>query len=336
MKTIALLCSGFDLMGIGAIAAGFTPIWSLEINPKLAEVAAANLKHKIYVESILDFDWSKAERPAHLHISPPCQNASIANAKGGETDLDMAIAAACCEALEIYQPDSFTLENVRGYQKFKAFQSIIDKLWGLGYWANVEVLNAADFGVPQTRDRVIVRAIKGGFPMPLLFNKKRMGWYEAIADLIPTLPESSFAEWQLKLMPGVYKDCVIDVQNVGRIPTVRQSIEPSFTMTAGCFRRKSSVPKVFLANGSANNSRDVTVVDSETPSFTITASQSKGLLRSWLECGKVVSLTPRAIARLQTLSDWYKLPENNALAGTGIGNGVPCLMAQRILESVCF
>jgi DNA (cytosine-5)-methyltransferase 1 len=299
-------------MGIGAIAAGFDPIWSLEIDPRLAEVAAANLGHKIYVESIVGFDWSKADRPDHLHISPPCQNASVANRKGGETPLDIAIADECCKAIRTYIPDSFTLENVCGYQKFKAFQKIIDCLWGLGYWVNAEVLNSADFGVPQTRNRVIVRAVRGGFPLPLQFINKRMGWYEAIEDLIPDLQESIFAKWQLKLLPELYRDCLTD----------------------GVLRRPCKARKAFLVNGTANNNRDVTVVDAVTPSFTVTASQAKRPLRSWLENGRVVTLNSRAIARLQTLPDWYKLPDNNPLAGIGIGNGVPCLMAKRVLESV--
>jgi len=313
MKTFASLCSGFGLMDVGAEQAGYEPVWGVEVDPQLAEVAEANLKHSIYSQSMIDFNWSKADRPDHLHISPPCQNASVANAKKGETDLDMAIAQSCCEALEYYQPDSFTLENVRGYQRFAAFQLIVDKLWSLGYWVNADVLNAADFGVPQDRDRLIVRAVKGGFPLPLAHTTKRIGWYDAIADLIPSLPDSSFAQWQLDRLPEMYKTAV-------------QSLTQN---------QCGNKLKAFAVNGTANDrGSTVTVVDADKPIFTIGASQDKRPVRSWLENGRVVALNSRCLARLQTLPNWYELPEKASLAGKGIGNGVPCLMGQRIMEAI--
>lgn len=336
MKTFASLCTGFGLMDIGAQQADYQPIWGVEIDPILAEVAEANLQHYIYSQSMIGFKWSKADRPDHLHISPPCQNASIANSKKGETELDLAIAQSCCDALDYYQPDSFTLENVRGYQAFKSLHKIVDKLWGLGYWVNADVLNAADFGVPQDRHRLIVRAVKGGIPLPLQQESKRSGWYAAIEDLIPNLTESSFAQWQLNLLPEMYKTMLTDSgKNASRVATVRKECDPNFTATASSLIRPSHTPKAFIVNGMANShGRDVTVADADSPVFTITASQSKRPLRSWLENGRVVSLNSRAIARLQTMPDWYELPSKAALAGKGIGSGVPCLMAQRVLEAI--
>jgi len=327
-------------MDIGAIQAGYEPIWGIEIDPQLAEVAEVNLKHKIYVESMIDFNWSKADRPDHLHISPPCQNASVANVKKGETGLDMAIAQSCCEALEYYQPDSFTLENVRGYQKFAAFQLIVDKLWSLGYWVNADVLNAADFGVPQDRDRLIVRAVKGGFPLPLAHKTERRGWYDAIADLIPSLPESSFAPWQLDRLPEMYKTLLTDsAKNPSRMATVREVDEPSFAICAGALNRPGHAPRAFIVH--PTDQRTCPVVDSDRPLFTLTQNQGgnklkafvvNGTVRSWLDGGRVVALNSRCLARLQTLPDWYELPEKPSLAGKGIGNGVPCLFAEKILE----
>ena len=48
--------------------------------------------------------------------------------------------------------------------------------------------------------------------------------------------------------------------------------------------------------------------------------------------GRVVKLSPRCLARLQSFPDSYALPERAALACEGIGNAVPCLLAQRIME----
>ena len=50
--------------------------------------------------------------------------------------------------------------------------------------------------------------------------------------------------------------------------------------------------------------------------------------------GRVVAMTPRAIARFQTFPDWYELPEEKRLATRGIGNAVPCLLAEKILKGM--
>ncbi len=52
--------------------------------------------------------------------------------------------------------------------------------------------------------------------------------------------------------------------------------------------------------------------------------QPGGRPRAWLSRGRVVSMTPRALARFQSLPDSYVLPEKKSLACKGIGNGVPC------------
>jgi site-specific DNA-cytosine methylase len=45
---------------------------------------------------------------------------------------------------------------------------------------------------------------------------------------------------------------------------------------------------------------------------------------------------PRALARFQTLPDWYELPNKRTLAGKIIGNAMPCLGYQRIIESLIY
>lgn len=117
-------------MDVGAQLAGFIPVWGVEIDAKHAAIAERNLKHKVYSESIIGFDWRKVDRPNHLHVSPPCTRASIANPKSGETDEDAAIAQSCIDGIRYFQPDSFTLENVANYRNFKSFQAIVDCLWG--------------------------------------------------------------------------------------------------------------------------------------------------------------------------------------------------------------
>jgi DNA (cytosine-5)-methyltransferase 1 len=335
-KTFASLFTGGGLADIGAKQAGYSLLWGVELDPTIAAVAQQNLGHPVYQASVVDMDWSTLERPDHLHMSPPCQDFSVAKTTGKISNDNDALAQACIDAIKALEPSTVTLENVEGYRKARGFQAIVDALWELSYWVNVDVLNSADMGVPQTRRRLILRAVKGGFPGPLPepVNPWK-GWYQAIEDLIPTLPETQFAPWQLARLPEDLKsylchgterqgpDCDHPVRRIDGCP--------SWTLKASDYKGS---PKAYLVDGIANDKgATVTVVDGSSPAYTVKASSGKQASRAATPSGRVVRMTPRALARFQTVPDDYALPEKTALACKIIGNGVPCLMMQRIMES---
>jgi site-specific DNA-cytosine methylase len=82
------------------------------------------------------------------------------------------------------------------------------------------------------------------------------------------------------------------------------------------------------------SSIDCTVRESIEPSNTIVSVGDGHSVspRAWLSAGRVVRMTPRALARFQSIPDSYILPDNNKLACTVIGNGVCPLLYQRIIE----
>jgi DNA (cytosine-5)-methyltransferase 1 len=369
-RTFASLFTGGGLADIGAMNAGYKLLWGVELDPAIATVAQQNLGHPVYQASVVDMDWATLERPDHLHMSPPCQDFSVAKSTGKISNDNDALAQACIDAIKALEPSTVTLENVEGYRKAKGFQAIVDTLWGLGYWVNVDVLNSADFGVPQTRRRLILRAVKGGFPGPLPEPVRPWkGWYQAIEDLIPTLPETQFAAWQLKRLPKIFdgqtwmvqrqpgargdgvravdepiktfcstdtvpKAYFVEDQNSSRDATIRGFDEPVPTVISGALRRPISSPKAYLVDGIANDKgATVTVVDGSSLAYTVKGSSGKQASRAATPSGRVVRMTPRALARFQTMPDDYALPEKTALACKIIGNGIPCLFMQRIMES---
>jgi DNA (cytosine-5)-methyltransferase 1 len=315
-KTFASLFTGGGLADIGAKQAGYSLLWGVELDPTIAAVAQQNLGHPVYQSSVVDMDWATLERPDHLHMSPPCQDFSVAKSTGKISNDNDALAQACIDAIKALEPSTVTLENVEGYRKAKGFQAIVDALWGLGYWVNVDVLNSADMGVPQTRRRLILRAVRGGFPGPLPEPVRPWkGWYQAIEDIIPTLPETQFAAWQLERLS--------QHKNLWESNSV---VLKSGNTTADT--------KAYLVDGTGNSyGATVTVVDGTNPANTVKASSGKKASRATTPSGRVVRMTPRALARFQTVPDDYALPEKNTLACKVIGNGVPCLMMQRIMEA---
>lgn len=372
-KTFASLFTGGGLADVGAIAAGFDLTWGIEINPDIAAIARKNLNHNdgVYADSVVGFDWGSVSKVDHLHMSPPCQDFSIAKTTGDVVNQNGDLSDACVQAILTLKPSSVTLENVEGYRKSAAFHQIVDVLWGSGYWVDVQVLNSADFGVPQTRRRLILRAVLGGFPLPLPPPTDWLGWYDAIADLIPSLPDSNFAPWQRERLPEVWKTCLVECSQSRRTATTRCPESPSPTLTVSSVGRPSRSLKALVVDGKANgNGERLTAITGDRPMFTVQASSSKQAIKAALVPGgnsssfsvreahepsrtiestkrvgnipkaalnsplRVVRLTPRALARLQTVPDWYELPKKRLLACKIIGNGVPCLMMQRVLESI--
>lgn len=331
MATIGTLFTGFDGVGIGARQAGLELAWGIEIDARLAEVVNANLGSHVHVASVLDCDPLRFDVPDVLHVSPPCTNASVANANAGETELGKALARKVAEFVAVLRPSIFTLENVWMYRTFDSWRIIADALYGAGYWLTIDHVNAANFSVPQTRKRMIVRAIKNSFVPHLPEPMPWIGWYAAIEDLLDTLPESQFAPWQLARLPVTMRSFLAMVQGEGG-SHVRHENEPTPTLAATHSPVKYRAWLVSGQNARANNGIP-TIRDADSPSPTIT-NQAKGYSRALLEHGRVVSMTPRALARFQTFPDWYALPDNARLAAKGIGNAVPPLLYQQIISQL--
>lgn len=357
MTTIATLFGGFGGVDIGAMAAGLEPAWSIEYDAAVADVARTNLRHRVHVADLMDCDPTDFEAVDVLHASPPCPNFSVANANSSETALDLALAHKVAEFVTVLQPRIFTLENVWAYRHSRSWATIEDALHGAGYWLHVDHVNCADYGVPQTRRRMIVRAIRGGFVPYLPEAQPWIGWYAAVKDLLDTLPDSQFAPWQLERLPAALKaSFLMQVQGEAG-DGVRYAEEPMQTVTIA---HSAAKYRAFIVPG-GNDSMSVRQ-DGE-PIFTILAGNSGGGCRAWLvnesstmevraaegssaaqvassrnsaqrallDHGRVVAMTPRALARFQSFPDWYELPANARLAAKGIGNAVPPLLYQRII-----
>jgi DNA (cytosine-5)-methyltransferase 1 len=379
MKTTATLFSGFEGVGIGATAAGYTHLWGVEYDADIAAVAERNGFPTI-VSDVCNVDYSTLERPYHLHASPVCKNASVAKVDGEESPVDIETANAVCRAIVTLRPTLFTLENVRGYIHFQAFRNIVAMLRQCGYQMTQDVLNAANYGVPQTRERLILVARNDGIKprMPehtharadllgTMFETRLpwVGWYESIADLIDGLPDAEFANWQKKRLPSLAiagTTLVTGMANTSRDATLLEADQPSATVITNWCHRPSHMPFGFLVNESstmevhqsfepvatqvASPSRGLKAFvlaeggfdgglvkrESDSPIFTMTSNQNQQHIKAAVS-GRVVKMTPRCLARFQSFPDSYALPESARLATTGIGNAVPPLLMQLVMEA---
>ena len=252
MPTLRTLFSGGELFGVGARQAGYTHADGYELDPKIATVAQLN-GFDVRVADVCAVDYAALPPVDHLHGSPSCKNASNANQPGTdengdplprETEQDLACADAVCRAIAAHQGDTFTLENVYGYRVFESFDRIRAALSAAGFSYEYWHLNAADYGVPQTRKRLILIARRGlcriQRPNPThrdggdMFHPPWIGWYAAIEDILHTLPPTQPAPWQLARLPKeIRESMLIGAGGYDGAVVSRDIDEPAFTITHG-------------------------------------------------------------------------------------------------------
>jgi DNA (cytosine-5)-methyltransferase 1 len=321
MTTISTLFSGGEGVGVGARQAGLTHLWGVEYDDQIASVARLNGFNTLTGNVMDRALMLSLPRPDVIHASPVCKNASNAKADGEESPEDIASADATCVYIDHFRPDIFTLENVYGYRTFTAFAHIMECLNRNGYRFDYWHLNAANFGVPQTRQRLILVARLHGKPrrpvathaepskLAPLFDERQpwIGWYKAIEDLIDTLPEMDFPPLITEKIFNEDRDCelsvvsfLVDTQNThGTFPTIRLSKEPAPVISE---QTRTDSLRAFIYNDE-------------------------------IELCKNIRLMECSLMRIQSFPDSYILPAKVKLACTVIGNAVPPLLYQRVIEA---
>ena len=347
-------CGGSTL---GAIAAGLTPISAIEFDPRIAELYQVNCGN-VLVEDITQVDFKKLDIPTKkerngeilIHqTSPPCQDFSRANTSANRSSDRANVLGATYEFYELYEPEFVVLENVPDYAKAKVYQEFELFLINKGYRILKGKFNAADYGVPQTRERFLSIAITKDFDIPQiisthgkqadLFTKPWIGWYEAIADLIPTLPDSHLTPKQKEAVIA-HENLLIDFANSTGGYKSRKQYEPIWTINASVGEH-NAYPRALLIERIGYRDNPSVRRLSE-PCWTIRATlgdDKKGgnrnkVIDAILDNATVKSVTTPALARLQSFPGSYKWSGKAAVDTKGIGNSVAPLLMQRICEAI--
>lgn len=130
----------------------------------------------------------------------PCQPFSLAGKRKGLGDKRGKLYLAMCDAISVLKPKAFIAENVRGLMSMKdgdTLEMIVSDLKAIGYNVTPKLYKAFEWGVPQTRERVIIIGIRNDiapFTHPLPKNKKNIVTLsDAIDDLVERSEEREFA-----------------------------------------------------------------------------------------------------------------------------------------------
>jgi site-specific DNA-cytosine methylase len=309
LKDGTLIKAGTYFSGGGLVEEGLKgiidPVVAVEYDEKISGVYRNNFGQHIVTADVRDVDPKELVKQIdgeveYFHASPVCKNYSQAKNNHAEVELDKETAASTAEFINAIKPKVVTIENVKGYKDSDAMKTITDALDANGYTWDADVYNAADYGGYTNRERLIVRAVRDGkLPEKPKKMAHKSGWYEAVADIIPTLTEkkNGVAPW----MDVRLKADGIDWRNIDK---------PLYVM--GSAYADGKVPHAFadeLLPTLRTKSGDVIVMPD----------------------GKVYRAMGRVLARVSGVSDDYKMPFSENLSHTIIGNGIPTQLTEHVI-----
>lgn len=234
--SVLSLFSGAGGMDVGLEAAGFEPIACLELEANARETLRLNRPDWNVPEDgdVLeaareltppDFDMNVGDLDL-IAGGPPCQPFSTAaqwssSGRKGMSDLRAETVHALLKLVRRFQPRALFLENVLGFVEghhsalstLKSGLAEINRDVGTSYSLEWQLLNSADYGVPQNRKRVIILAFRDGtaaaWPAPTHVGKQVTAM-DAFAglnevdrpqatgkwkDLLPSIPEGHNYQW---------------------------------------------------------------------------------------------------------------------------------------------
>lgn len=192
MNNIIDLFCGCGGLSKGFEMAGFNTALAIDFWKDAVETFNNNHKSKVAIcddvskisNEFLD-DFIQQNKITGIVGGPPCQGYSTVGKRDINDDRNY-LYLQYYRIVEKVKPEFFVLENVKGLLtlnngKFK--EDIVERFTKLGYIVDYKILNSADYGVPQNRNRVFFVGIKNKkFKFPKEKSKK-VTTYEAISDL---------------------------------------------------------------------------------------------------------------------------------------------------------
>lgn len=181
---------GFEILGKEYAKHKFKIVWANDVNEAACRTYRKNIDPIITCGDIWDALDTLPESVDVLIGGFPCQDISVNGKGAGIAGKRSGLYKAMVEAIRRTKPKIFIAENVKGLlmkHNQKSLETVISDFESLGYNVSFELMHAADYGVPQTRERVIIAGtlprVKFKHPKPLLSKEQWITSKDAIADL---------------------------------------------------------------------------------------------------------------------------------------------------------
>lgn len=340
LKAIDLF-AGAGGLGLGLMQAGITPVLANEIEADFAASYQANHPDTRVINApIQDLDETVLH-PGMADIvvgGPPCQGFSTVGSKK-QHDPRNNLFLEFLRVVERVAPRFVLFENVAGFMRLYkgvAYNALNERLHALGYETGTAILDAAEYGLPQSRKRTIVFGWKKGskplaFPMAthgdgdMLLTPKMTLW-DAISDLPGLMPGEAIESYatdpqntyQQHLRAGRNSLTEHNCANYGERMREVLSLLPE----GGSIE---DIPEHLRPASYFRNTYARLLADR--PSPTITRNFGTPSSSRCVHPFQNRALSTREGARLQSFPDDYEFHGGKGSKNLSIGNAVPPLLA---------
>jgi DNA (cytosine-5)-methyltransferase 1 len=343
MKIIDLF-AGVGGLSQGFSKAGFRTALAIEYDPKIAETFRFNHPNiPVIVDDIQNVDidavYQKIGQVTGIIGGPPCQGFSQKGQRKSVLDERNFMFHSFIKFVDVFRPSFFVMENVPNITTTeKGFfrKEVIMAFEKLGYKVTFNVLNAADFGIPQLRRRAFFVGYLNAFPMSLpTTNGKRTSVKEAIYDLpfIASGEGENFYEYQSAPQSNyqaLLRDNSSGIYNHFATSHSPLALERLAMIPKGAGREV--LPKEHRTKSIYSGTW--TRLREDEPAVTITTrfdTPSSGMFTHPIlnRC-----LTVREAARIQSFDDTFIFTGNKTSQMKQVGNAVPPLLAYEVAKIV--
>lgn len=311
------LFSGAGGFSIGFAKADFNILLSTDFDSDCAKVHQKNMPT---IPFLLGDIYNLTEEVLDKYINtnvdvliggPPCQGFSTIGARVSSNeerrnrfDPRNTLFKQYIRVLNYLKPKFFLMENVKGIitrDKGKIFEEIKETFAATGYDFNYIVLNAADYGVPQIRERVFFYGTRIGVKMtpPKKICGEGLAPYKTVMEAIGDLADDNVEA--LNHVP----------LNHGATNIARYKLIPE----GGRMPEDKLPPELYRKNFGSTFKR----LDRNKPSLTMVPGHNAFPIHPWLHR----SLTVREAARIQMFPDDFELMGNRQKQCMQVGNAVP-------------
>jgi DNA (cytosine-5)-methyltransferase 1 len=316
------LFSGAGGISLGFDNKGFRNVFSVDIEPSFCETYKFNFpKHNLIQKNICDLsekEISQLAKKKEIDViigGPPCQGFSIAGKIGRKfiDDDRNRLFKEFVRIVKIIHPKFFVMENVArlyNHNKGETQKEIIADFENLGYNVDCKIINSVDYGVAQSRQRIIfvgnrinaknifpqkttekpvtVKQVLGKYPKLSTSEKSNIPNHEAMAHSAQMLEKMSY------------------VSDGGDRTEIPEKIRPKSGDVRKYIRYKSNEPSVCVT----------------------------GDMRKIFHYEQNRALTVRELATLQSFPDDFIFRGTKISQQQQVGNAVPPKMAEAIAECI--
>lgn len=337
-KAISLF-TGAGGMDVGFTSAGFDVVWANEFDKHAA--ATYNRNNPSVPMAVGDINQLMNDIPKRtvdcVFGGPPCQAFSVAG-KMDPNDPRAQLVFSFLKVVERTRPSCFVMENVKALLTLSKFQNVRQELvraaQALGYSTTFLLLNAKDFGVPQSRERMFLigfdSSVRGTISQQMMNSLKqeenpaksvflKLGKGGTEQNPITCRAKITLAESPV-LRRSPYAGMLFN--GLGRPINLEA---PSNTLPASMGGNKTPiVDEGYLFDGSPNwveHYHQQIIGKTQVPRFADAPQQLR-------------RITLREAALLQTFPAEYEFVGPVSAQYCQIGNAVPCLLAQAVANAV--